>query len=494
MTLTAEIVHRHVTDRLTVRHCNEEEVSPAGGAIELDRAPLLDAQGPRVARDVGCALDTNRIQGVGEIRAVGESDDLDSRQPARGLELIRLEVERDGLLAADDLVSAPGEEVARRRIALGDLALQLQAAGLDRVTAYLVQQQRADAAPAQIRDDDEMRLSMVVGPGVDEAARGGSAVVACDEVHERLARCEVVAEVFEARRPPVGVGRGTDSNHGLEVAIGIDAGDREAGNGFTGHAGLLREAGRTSAGALRSDTEHVGHRITSRSRSRSDHSPRSDGVYAVEVLITVRLFAGLREQAGSGERVVDVPDGARIADVWSPLELGEQPPGLLFALNRRYAEAETPLSEGDEVALIPPVSGGAIRLSDEPIDPSAVVSEVADESAGAIATFIGTTRAESRGQTVLRLEYEAYEGMAEDVMAELAHDLKAKYELCEVAIAHRVGIVSIGEVSVAIAVSAPHRSAALDACKEAIDRLKEMAPVWKKEVYEGGAEWIGRGS
>jgi molybdopterin converting factor small subunit len=122
----------------------------------------------------------------------------------------------------------------------------------------------------------------------------------------------------------------------------------------------------------------------------SDHSPRSDGVYAVQVLITVKLFAGLREQAGSGERVVDLPDGARIADVWNPLELGEQPPGLLFALNRRYAEADTALTEGDEVAVIPPVSGGAIRLSDEPIDPSAVVSEVADESAGAIATFIGT--------------------------------------------------------------------------------------------------------
>ena len=146
------------------------------------------------------------------------------------------------------------------------------------------------------------------------------------------------------------------------------------------------------------------------------------------------------------------------------------------------------------MALIPPVSGGAIRLSEEPIDVAAVVAEVADERAGGIASFVGTTRIESRGRTVVRLEYEAYEGMAEDVMAGLAEELKARYDLCEVAMVHRVGVVSIGEISVAIAVSAPHRADALAACREAIDRLKETAPVWKKEVYEGGEEWVGRGS
>ena len=134
------------------------------------------------------------------------------------------------------------------------------------------------------------------------------------------------------------------------------------------------------------------------------------------------------------------------------------------------------------------------RLSAEAIDLGVVVDEVADERAGAIATFIGTTRATSRGRQVIRLEYEAYEGMAESVMADLASDLKAAYDLCEVAIAHRVGVVSIGETSVAIAVSAPHRADALAACKDAIDRLKETAPLWKKEIYEGGEEWIGRGS
>jgi molybdopterin converting factor subunit 1 len=212
------------------------------------------------------------------------------------------------------------------------------------------------------------------------------------------------------------------------------------------------------------------------------------------VEVVVRLFAGLRERAGTGERRLELPDGSRVADVWEPLELGEQPAGLLYAVNREYAPADTPLSAGDEVAVIPPVSGGAFRLSEEPIDPAAVIREVSDPLAGAIATFIGTTRVESRGRTVHYLDYEAYGGMAEQVMAELAEELKRKHELCELAIAHRIGRVDIGEPSVVIAVSAPHRAAALAACKEAIDTLKETVPLWKKEVYEGGEEWIGRGS
>ncbi len=210
--------------------------------------------------------------------------------------------------------------------------------------------------------------------------------------------------------------------------------------------------------------------------------------------ITVRLFAGLRERAGTGAREVELAQGSLVGDVWPALALGEEPPGLLYAVNKEYAAPNRAIAEGDEVALIPPVSGGAFRLSAEAIDPGVVVDEVADERAGAIATFIGTTRATSRGRQVIRLEYEAYEGMAESVMADLASDLKAQYDLCEVAIAHRVGVVSIGDTSVAIAVSAPHRADALAACKDAIDRLKETAPLWKKEIYEGGEEWIGRGS
>ncbi len=210
--------------------------------------------------------------------------------------------------------------------------------------------------------------------------------------------------------------------------------------------------------------------------------------------ITVRLFAGLRERAGTGERVLELPDGASVADVWPALGLGEEPEGLLYAVNLEYAARPTPLAGGDEVALIPPVSGGAFRLTGEPLDPADVIAEARSADAGAVATFIGTTRVHSRGRSVHYLEYEGYAGMAEKVMAELAEELKGRYDLCEVAIAHRTGRVDIGGLSVVIAVSAPHRQDALAACRDAIDRLKEIVPLWKKEVYEGGEEWIGRGS
>ena len=210
--------------------------------------------------------------------------------------------------------------------------------------------------------------------------------------------------------------------------------------------------------------------------------------------VTVRLFAGLRERAGFGEREVELPAGATVAEAWDALSLGEAPQGLLYAVNRDYAAVDRTLEDGDEVALIPPVSGGAFTLCEEPLDHDAVVAEVADQRAGAIATFIGTTRVESRGRTVTHLEYEAYAGMAERTMAALAADLERRYELCKVAIAHRIGRVGIGETSVVIAVSAPHRKDALAACRDAIDTLKETVPLWKKEVYEGGEEWIGRGS
>ncbi len=210
--------------------------------------------------------------------------------------------------------------------------------------------------------------------------------------------------------------------------------------------------------------------------------------------VTVRLFAGLRERAGSAERRLELPDGSSVADIWPALALGDEPAGLLYAVNREYAGSDRPLVDGDEVALIPPVSGGAFRLSDQPLSLEAVTADVADERAGAIATFTGTTRIESRGRTVVHLEYEAYEGMAEQVMAEIAAGLRERYELCNVAVHHRIGRVGIGETSVVIAVSAPHRHDALAACRDAIDQLKERVPLWKKEVYEGGEEWIGRGS
>jgi MoaE-MoaD fusion protein len=210
------------------------------------------------------------------------------------------------------------------------------------------------------------------------------------------------------------------------------------------------------------------------------------------VRIRVRLFAGLRERAGWGEREVDV--GGTVGDVWAALELGDEPAGLLYAVNQEYAERDRELAEGDEVAVIPPVSGGAFRLVEGPIDLKAVIAEVEDEQAGAITTFQGTVRRQSRGRTVIALEYEAYSGMAEKVMAEIADGVKSRYELCEVAVTHRVGRCDVGDVSVAIAVSAAHRHDALSACRAVIDELKERVPLWKKELYEGGEEWIGRGS
>ncbi len=207
--------------------------------------------------------------------------------------------------------------------------------------------------------------------------------------------------------------------------------------------------------------------------------------------VHVRLFAGLRERAGWSSREVEA---RTVGDIWPALGLGEEPEGLLYAVNREYADRDRMLQDGDEVALIPPVSGGAFRVTEEPLSLDAAVAEVADERAGGIATFTGTVRRRSRGREVTHLEYEAYAEMAEDVLAKLAADLESRYELCAVAIHHRVGRVEIGEASVMIAVSAPHRQAALAACKEAIDTLKTTVPLWKKEAYEGGEEWIGRGS
>jgi len=208
-------------------------------------------------------------------------------------------------------------------------------------------------------------------------------------------------------------------------------------------------------------------------------------------VISVRLFAGLRERAGWSHREVEA---ATVADVWPALGLGDEPSGLLYAVNKVYAPRERALVDGDEVALIPPVSGGAFRLSDEPLSLDRAVDEVRDHHAGAIATFTGTTRNRSRDRDVQYLDYEGYEGMAEGVMTEIATELGERYDLCGVAIHHRTGRVEIGETSVVIAVSAPHRADALAACRDAIDELKQRVPLWKKEVYAGGEEWIGQGS
>ena len=230
--------------------------------------------------------------------------------------------------------------------------------------------------------------------------------------------------------------------------------------------------------------------------------------------ITIRLFAGLREQAGYGTRVVEVPARARVRDVWATLTLGVEPAGLLYARNREYVEQDAELADGDEVALIPPVSGGSgepagggapggggaapalgpFLLTSEPIDVASVIAAASDDEAGAVAVFLGTVRRHSRGRAVLHLEYEGYDGMAEQLMAEIAAGLSARHGLTRAAMTHRLGRVEIGEPSIVIAVSSPHRADALAACQEAIDQLKDTVPLWKKEFYVGGEQWIGKGS
>src|SRR4051812_14809259 len=231
---------------------------------------------------------------------------------------------------------------------------------------------------------------------------------------------------------------------------------------------------------------------------RNQHPARSAAIrdgYPQRMRIAVRLFAGLREQAGAREKAIELPEGSTVGDVWPQLGLGDEPPGIMVALNRSYVDRTTRLADGDEVAMIPPVSGGApFLLSEEPLSVDAAVAEVRSLDAGAIATFVGTTRAHSRGREVIRLEYEAFEEMAVSEMERLADGLRARYELVGVSIHHRTGVVKPGETSVVIAISSAHRTDALAACKDAIDTLKETVPLWKKEIYVGGEEWITRGS
>jgi molybdopterin synthase catalytic subunit/molybdopterin converting factor small subunit len=220
------------------------------------------------------------------------------------------------------------------------------------------------------------------------------------------------------------------------------------------------------------------------------------------VKIQVRLFAALREQAGASQIELELPDGAHVSDVWPALALGgAEPSSLAYALNRAYADREDALSEGDEVALIPPVSGGEDRvehpiaeLTVDPIDLGRLIARVADPGAGAIATFLGTVRNVARGREVLWLDYEAFGEMAVLELERVARTVTEQHGCIRTAIAHRTGRLEVGEASVAVAVSAAHRGAALTACQQAIDTLKQTVPIWKKERYADGEEWVSQGS
>lgn len=210
--------------------------------------------------------------------------------------------------------------------------------------------------------------------------------------------------------------------------------------------------------------------------------------------IKVRLFAAYREAVGRGEINLEVEGAVSPLDLWR--RLGKKHPpllefgySLLVAVNGEYAPLDRPLKEGDEVAFIPPVSGGSFRVTDEEIRLQELIDEVTSEEAGAIVTFLGTVRGHSRGRKVQHLEYEAYPEMAEKKLGEIGQEMQERWGV-RVAIVQRVGHLEVGEASVAIAVAAPHRREAFEAARYAIDRLKEIVPIWKKEVWEGGEEWI----
>jgi molybdopterin synthase catalytic subunit len=166
---------------------------------------------------------------------------------------------------------------------------------------------------------------------------------------------------------------------------------------------------------------------------------------------------------------------------------------LKIAVNHEYADGERMLTEDDEVALIPPVSGGldVFEIVDTPLSVDALVKAVAQDTSGAVASFLGVVRGYARGRKVSYLEYDAYREMAVAKMRQIGEEIRARWPVDGVAMTHRVGRLGIGEASVAIAVSSPHRQEALQACAYAIERLKEIVPIWKKEVWADGAEWIG---
>jgi molybdopterin converting factor subunit 1 len=218
--------------------------------------------------------------------------------------------------------------------------------------------------------------------------------------------------------------------------------------------------------------------------------------------IEVLLFAGLKDRAGVARLTVDVADGATVSDAIAAAGAAMEatwdvPVAIMCAVNEEYQQRDFVLRDGDELALIPPVSGGVgtehdgyVEVTGEPLDSMAIANHVRAESDGAIVIFEGVTRDHNNGRHVDYLEYEAYQPMAENKIRELFGEMRARYEIDKCAVAHRVGRVDIGEKSMVVAVSAAHRRPAFESALYFVDRLKEVVPIWKKEYFEGGEVWI----
>jgi MoaE-MoaD fusion protein len=217
--------------------------------------------------------------------------------------------------------------------------------------------------------------------------------------------------------------------------------------------------------------------------------------------VRVVLFAKPRELVGQPNLELALPSGATAADAWSQLssryDLGPLPRSFRCAVNSEYAGWNDPLKDGDELAVIPPVSGGAIgerhglvALREEPLDATAIADRIRATDDGALVVFQGIVRGHSRGKQVRALVYEAYGSMAQRQMEQLAEEARRRWPILDLTIVHRTGTLHVGETSVVIAVAASHRGEAFDACEWLIDELKHTVPIWKKEVYTEGEAWI----
>jgi len=224
---------------------------------------------------------------------------------------------------------------------------------------------------------------------------------------------------------------------------------------------------------------------------------------AAPIRVTLRCFAAVRETLGTDSMLVELRPGTTVDALKK--KLGDQHPGLLrlplaFAVNRDYARGDAVLEDGDEVAFIPPISGGSgardlyrFDLVELPIDPRALEAECRTDADGAVVTFAGTTRNENDGHAVLSLAYEAYTEMAQRVMCGLFEEAVKRFPITRARVVHRLGEVPIGEASVVVVVASPHRGPAFDACRFLMDRLKNEVPIWKRERLAAGAgeRWVG---
>jgi molybdopterin converting factor subunit 1 len=219
------------------------------------------------------------------------------------------------------------------------------------------------------------------------------------------------------------------------------------------------------------------------------------------VRVQVLYFAVLRERAGRADETIELPPAATVAAARAILsaahpEIATLLPKVQSAVNRTMVGETHTLEDGDELALIPPVAGGAgrkIAVSAVPLSLAEVVSVVEGPEQGGIVTFTGTVRRHGQLPQVARLEYEAYGAMAEEVLTAIALEIEREWPGARVAIHHRTGTLLVGDIAVVIAASAPHRAEAFEACRAAIERLKQRAPIWKKEIGEDDAVWIGSG-